>query len=138
LQAQINPNSSTAIDQSNFINQQLGMLIVQNSLILNNLILSNAFDGDHSVDLKINWAGLPNLKSAAELNMSDVINTMTMILEISLDEQAIMSSQFSELVEAFVQQNFLRMENDRILLSGSLENGALNVNGEDIPIDQFF
>ena len=63
---------------------------------------------------------------------------MTIILEISLDEQAIMSSQFSELVEAFVQQNFLRMENDRILLSGSLENGALNVNGEDIPIDQFF
>jgi uncharacterized protein YdgA (DUF945 family) len=49
-----------------------------------------------------------------------------------------MGSQFSELVEAFVQQNFLRMENDRILLSGSLENGALNVNGEDIPIDQFF
>ena len=138
LQGQTNPNSSTAMDQSNFINQQLGMLIVQNSLILNNLILSNAFDGDHSVDLKINWAGLPNLKSAAELNMSDVINTMTMILEISLDEQAIMSSQFSELVEAFVQQNFLRMENDRILLSGSLENGALNVNGEDIPIDQFF
>lgn len=138
LQRQTNPNSSLAIDQSNFMNQQLGMLIVQNSLILNNSILANAFDGDHSVDLKINWAGLPNLKSATDLNISDVINATTMILEISLDEQAIMSSQFSELVEAFVQQNFLRMENDRILLSGSLENGALNVNGEDIPIDQFF
>ncbi|MDG2250784.1 MAG: DUF945 family protein [Gammaproteobacteria bacterium] len=138
LQAQTNPNSSTAINQSGFINQQLGMRIVQNGLILNNLILANAFDGDHSVDLKINWAGLPNLKSAAELNMSNIINTITMVLEISLDKQAIMSSQFSELVEAFAQQNFLRMENDRILLSGSLENGELNVNGEDIPIDQFF
>jgi uncharacterized protein YdgA (DUF945 family) len=138
LQAQITANPGTTIDQSSFMDEQLGMIVLQNSLVFNNLIQTNAYGGDHSIDLKINWAGLPDTNAAADLDIAEAINAMTINLEVALDERAVMSSQFAELVDPYVQQGYLRVENGSILLNGTLENGALSVNGEDIPLDQFF
>lgn len=138
LQAQISANPGTAIDQSSFMDEQLGMIVLQNSLIFNNLIQANVYGGDHSIDLRINWAGLADINAIADLDIAEVINAMTINLVVSLDERAVMGSQFAELVDPYVQQGYLRIENGSILLNGTLENGELRVNGEEIPLDQFF
>ncbi|GIT64059.1 MAG: hypothetical protein Ct9H300mP22_4590 [Gammaproteobacteria bacterium] len=38
----------------------MALLLVQNSMVLNNIIKTNVYGGDHWVDLSIDWAGIPD------------------------------------------------------------------------------
>ncbi|MCH8176531.1 MAG: hypothetical protein IIC59_15260 [Proteobacteria bacterium] len=49
-----------------------------------------------------------------------------------------MRSPAAEMVDPYVQQQYIRIDNGRILLNGSVEDGELILNGELIPLDQLF
>ena len=116
----------------------MGLLLIQNSLVLNNILQANVYGGDHSVDLNIDWEGIPDRADLNDPQLEEIAAALAIQLKISLDQQAIMKSQFAALVEPYVKQGYLLVENGRILFSASLQNGELTVNGEETPLDQFF
>ena len=140
LQTQITSPSSnaTASTQMNRLSQELMLVLLQNRLVFNNRIVASAYDGDHSIDLSISWNGLPELDDISRLNMNTAIDALTVKLDLSLDLAAIMRSPAAEMVDPYVQQQYIRLENGRILLNASVEDGELVLNGELTPLDQLF
>lgn len=118
--------------------QKLYLLVLQNPLELNNRIEANSYDGDHTADLRANWAGQSTLSNAAELDMDAAISALHMTLEISLDLEAIMRSPLAGLVDPYAQQGYLTVANGRVLIEASLQDSVLRVNGDELPLDQFF
>ena len=140
LQTQISSPASPATTgaQMNQLSQELMLVLVQNRLVFNNRIAASAYDGDHSIDLSISWNGLPELDDISRLNMNTAIDALTVKLDLSLDLAAIMRSPAAEMVDPYVQQQYIRLENGRILLNASVEDGELVLNGELTPLDQLF
>ncbi len=138
LQNQINANSGTVNTQINQLGQELLLTMIQNSLVFNNFIEANAFEGDHSVDLRIDWQGLPELDNVARLDINQALDALNISLEMSLDLAAVMRSPAAELVDNYVQEGYIVIDNGRILLSATLSDSELLVNGDSIPLDEFF
>ena len=104
----------------------------------NNFLAANAFDGEHQLDVKIDWKGLPDLTDLALVNMDEATRALSVSMDISLDLNAIMRSPAGELVKPYIQQGFLVVDSDRVLLNALLEDGELIINGEAQALDQFF
>ena len=139
IQSQISSNNlNAAMAEATAFGGDMALLLVQNSMVLNNIIEANVYGGDHSIDLSIDWAGIPNRIDLNEPQFEEIAVALAIQLKISLDQQATMSSQFAELVGPYMKQGYLLAENGRILFSASLQNGELTVNGEETPFDQFF
>jgi hypothetical protein len=98
---------------------------------------ANAFDGDHSVALGIDWAGLPALGRLEELAPDTALAAVRGTLAVTTDQAAIMNSPFAQAVLEYQQQGLLTIENGRVQLEATLADGELTVNGESIPLDQF-
>ncbi|MCH7816426.1 MAG: DUF945 family protein [Proteobacteria bacterium] len=138
LQSQINASPGGINTPINELGQEIGLLMIRNSLVLNNEVAANVYDGDHSIDLRIHWAGLPDLTDLARLDINEVIAALTISVEVSLDLAAIMRSPAAEFIDPYVQEGYIRLDNGRILVNGSLSDSELIVNGEAVPLDQFF
>ena len=138
IQSQMNTNPSAVMTTADQFGEDMALLFIQNSLVLNNLVQANVYGGDHSIDFRIDWEGLPDLTDLENPEFEELANALAILIEMSFDERAIMSSQFAEMVDPYVQEGYFVVENGRIMLSASLENGVLSVNGEEVPIDQFF
>ncbi len=135
MQGQLGSNSS----QMSQFGQDMAMEAIKNSLVMNNEILANVYDGDHSVDLLIDWEGLPQLADISALDINEALAALTVELTVSMDETAIMTSPAAlELVDPYLQQGFLEVENGRIMLVATLRDSELVVNGDVVPLDQFF
>jgi uncharacterized protein YdgA (DUF945 family) len=61
-----------------------------------------------------------------------------MSLDVSLDFNSVMKSPVAEQVESFINQGFIVIKKDKISVKATLHNSQLILNGEDIPLDQFF
>lgn len=140
LQAQINSgaNTSAASSQINQLGQDLMLVLMQNRLVFNNHIEAKAYDGEHSIDLTISWEGLPDLDNIARLNINDAINALAVSLDLSFDLAAVTRSPAAEMIDPYVQQQYITLDNGRILLNASIEAGEIVINGELIPLDQLF
>ena len=140
LQAEISAGAGPAVAnaQMNQLGQEIMLLLLQNRLVFNNTIKASAYDGDHSIDLNISWNGLPDLDNIARLNINEAIDALTVRLDVSFDLAAIMRSPAAEMVDPYVQQQYIKLGNGRILLNGAIENGELMLNDELIPLDQLF
>ncbi|MBV56715.1 MAG: hypothetical protein CMQ12_09100 [Gammaproteobacteria bacterium] len=140
LQTQISVPASpaTASIQMNQLSQEPMLVLARNRLVFNNRIAASAYDGNHSIDLSIDWNGLPELDNITRLNLNTAIDALTVKLDVSLDLAAIMRSPAAEMVDPYVQQQYIRLDHGRILLNGSVEDGELVLNGELIPLDQLF
>jgi hypothetical protein len=137
LQDEVAVSGATLNPRINELGQELALLLVQHSLVFNNLVEANAYGGAHSVDLAISWGGLADLTNMAALDRRAVLSALNIQLLVSLDLEAILRSQAGNLIDPFVQQGYIHIDNGRILVTGSLLNGELTVNGEVIPIEQF-
>ena len=138
LQAQASSGDLTAVTgQLNAFSQELTMLLVQNSLVFNNLIDTNAYNGNHKVDLRVRWNGIPTATDMSRLDFNEIINALTVSVQLDLDEKAALKSPGGEFLYSFTQEGMLQLENGRIKLDGSLQNGELVFNGEVYPVDQF-
>lgn len=138
LQNEISSDADTVSAEFTELGQELYLLVLQNPLEFNNRIEANSYDGDHTADLRVHWAGQSTLGNAAELDIDKAISALNMTLEISLDLEAIMRSPLAGLVDPYVQQGYLTVANGRILIEASLQKSILKVNGDELPFDQFF
>jgi len=138
IQSQVNSNPNAALEDMTQFSEDLALSLAQNSLVLNNIVRANVFDGDHSLDLLIDWEGLPDRTNLDNPDPEEILSAVAISLDLALDESAIMSSQFAELVDPYAQEGYFTVENGQITLSASLENSVLTVNGEEVPLDQFF
>ncbi|GJM14107.1 MAG: hypothetical protein DHS20C12_25100 [Pseudohongiella sp.] len=138
LQSEIDADSDEVSPQFTALTEELYLLVLRNPLELNNRIEADSYGGDHSAELQVRWSGLSTLNSAAELDINQAIAALNMVLEISLDLEAIMRSPLAGIVDPYAQQGYLAVANGRILVEASLQDSVLRVNGDELPLDQFF
>lgn len=116
---------------------ELALLMAQNSLVFNNQIAANIYEGDNQADIKVRWLGLPQLQSMEEIEIPEIIAALEFEVSISLDLEALMRSPAAQMIDPYVQQGYLTIDNGRLLLDVSLANSELTINGEVTPLDQF-
>jgi len=138
LQNEINDGADTVSADFTELGQELYLLVLQNPLEFNNRIEANSYEGDHTADLRALWAGLSALNTAAELDIDAAIAALNMTLDVSLDLEAILRSPLAGVVDPYVQQGYLTVANGRVLIEASLQDSVLRVNGDELPLDQFF
>ena len=138
LQNEINAGAETVPADFTELGHELYLLVIQNPLELNNQIEANSYDGDHSAELRALWTGLSALNTAEELNINAAIAALNMTLDISLDLESILRSPLAGVIEPYVQQGYLTIANGRILIEANLQDSVLRVNGDELPLDQFF
>ena len=138
VQNEINSDADAVSVDFVELGQEMYLLVLRNPLELNNRIEANSYDGDHIVDLRVLWSGISTLNSAAEFNVNAAIAALNMTLEISLDLEAILRSPLAGLVDPYVQQGYLTVSNGRVMIEASVQNNVLKVNGDELPLDQFF
>jgi len=137
LQAEFNADPEVYSEELLFLGQELLLIVLQNPLEINNLIAANAFDGDHTADLRIEWSGLETLASLSEVDTNAAIAALDITLDISLDLKAILRSPLAGLIDPYVQQGYLTVSNGRVIIEASLQDSTLMVNGDQLPLDQF-
>ena len=138
FQSQVNSNPDALNTGINQLGQELLLIAAQNSLVLNNLLIANAYDGSHTLDLQIHWTGLPDLNNIAAMDVNAALNALSVELAVSFDLDAIMRSPAAGMVDPYVQQGYLEIDNGRILINGSLQGSVLTINEDTISLNQFF
>lgn len=114
---------------------ELALEAAREQLEFNNIVEANAFGGDHRLELRINWAGLPGLASIDAINIDDAIDALTVTLGINADHSALLRSPVAALVDQYQQEGLLMLDNGRVLTDATLVDGVLQVNGEVLPLD---
>lgn len=142
LISKIRPNANfdinAIIEAANQFEEEISSVLIKNSLEFNNFIEANVFGGDHSLEFSLHWEGILDHDNLENLVFEEIVNALTVRVEVSLNEEAIMTSEFAVLIDAYVQQEFFRVENGQILLGVEMKNNTLTVNEEMVPLDQFF
>jgi len=139
IQNAVNSNPAAGSNPVEEYAEEIVTLAIQNSLVFNNFVEANAFDGDHSIQLNIDWRGLPDVSITDLENIEpmEILEVLSFDLTVSLDEAAIRQSPLAEMVDPYVQQGYLRIENGRILMDASLSDAELTVNDETVGLEQF-
>lgn len=138
FQRQLASNPDAASAGINQLSQELIIIAVQNSFVLSNSLKANAYDGNHELDLQISWAGLPDLRNILAVDLNAALNALNIEVALNLDVDAIMSSPAAEMINPYVEQGYLSMDNERILMNGTLQDGVLTVNESTISLNQLF
>ena len=60
-----------------------------------------------------------------------------MELHLSLDLEAVTRSPFSAMIDPYVQQGYITLDNGRILLDMTMANEQLTINGDVTPLGNF-
>lgn len=137
IQNAINNNPTAASNPVEEYAEAMVTIAVQNSLVFNSLVGANAFDGDHNIELRIDWRGMPGVTDLDSIEAMQILEVFSFDFTVSLDEAAIMRSPLAEMVDPYVQQGYLRVDGGRILMDASLNDAELTVNGETVPLEQF-
>ena len=137
IQNAINSGTAAGTNPVEEYAEEMVMIAIQNSLVINYLVGANAFNGDHSFDLSIDWRGMPGVTDLESIEAEQILEVFGFNFSLSLDEAAIMQTPLADMVDPYVQLGYLRIENGRILSDVSLSNGELTVNGETVGLEQF-
>lgn len=120
------------------LGMDLGTRFLRNELQILNNSRVNAYGGDHSADLRLDYSGLPNLGEIARLDMNELIAALDVSVELDLDLDALLRSPAANMIDPYVQEGYIVLDNGRVKLSATLSNRQLVLNGETVPIEQFF
>lgn len=123
---------TTAVTQSA---EEFAMLFLQNGMVLNNSLAANLYAGEHSIDLRIRWRGLPDLTELARLDINAVLAALDLTFDLALDLEAVMRSPLAELVDPYVQEGYLQLDNGRILMRAEIRDSELSINGQRQALD---
>ncbi len=117
--------------------QELLLVLVQNSLVFNNYIDASVYEGEHRLEVLLKWLGIPQTSSITELSLEQIIAAVELELHMILDLEAIARSPFAAMIDPYVQQGYITLDNGQVLLDLSLVDDQLIVNGEVTPLGNF-
>lgn len=117
---------------------ELGLVVLQNRLMVNNYFTANAYGGDHSLGIQLSWLGLPQVRSYEELSMAALLDALNLQIDLSLDQEAILQSPAAAMVDPYLQQGYITVNNSRIGMDISLSDRQLVLNGAITPLEQIF
>lgn len=138
FQTQVNSNPNAVNAGLSILGQELLLIAIQNNFALNNVLKANAYGGDHELDLQIQWAGLPDLINFARMDVNAALNALNVDLAVTLDLEAIMRSPGASLVDPYVQEGYLQVDNGAVSINGKLQDGVLTISENTIPLNQLF
>ncbi|MFK7863581.1 MAG: DUF945 family protein [Pseudohongiellaceae bacterium] len=138
LQSQAASDPQAAAQNINLVSQQLTQLLINNPLAINNTLDAHIYGGSHRADLELSWEGLPQLNNIARLDLNEGLAALNFSVDISLDAQALSTSPIADQVNAYAQQGFIVSDQDRMLITATLQNSKLVLNGEEILLENFF
>jgi 5-formaminoimidazole-4-carboxamide-1-beta-D-ribofuranosyl 5'-monophosphate synthetase len=72
------------------------------------------------------------------MDINEALEALSFDLDISLDLEAVMSSPLAEMVDPYVQQGYVQLDNGRVLIRASLQDSVLTLNDEETAVGQFF
>ena len=137
LQEQITSGNSSTTVNVDELAQEMLLVLIQNAIVFNNTIDATVYEGDHSVELLISWLGLPQVASINSLSMEQIISALDVELHVSMDLEAIARSPFAAMIDPYVQQGYITLDNGRVLLDITLADEQLVINGEVTPLGNF-
>lgn len=115
----------------------LGSQLLNTDFTVRQSVDLRANDGAHESDLRIGYNGLPDLSNLAYLDLYELIAALEVELTVSLDLESVLRSSSANLIDPYVQEGYITIENGRIHLQSSLRNSELTLNGESKPIEEF-
>ena len=136
LQARAAP--LTAVAEASELGEEIGLLVLQNKLELNNFITGNIYDDENTVDLKFKFKGLPHLTNLDDLDTNELINHLVANLDISLGANAVKNSGFTTLIEQYIELGYIIDNGDRLNLNGKMQDSELHLNNTIISLDELF
>lgn len=116
--------------------EEFATLLLQNRIVLNNTLAANAYDGDHSLELRIQWLGLPELTDIGELDVNAMLGAVDLTFDMTLDLDAILRSPLAALVDTYVQQGYLQLDSGRVLMRVEIRDSELSINGQPKALDE--
>jgi len=72
------------------------------------------------------------------MDINTAIAALKIKLDLSLDLDAILRSPLAGLVDPYAREGYLTVSKGRVMIEASLQNSVLRVNGDELPLDQFF
>ena len=130
-------NPAQATTQLTALGQDLVLGLIRENFAFDNTFEVNAFDGDHNLQLNIDWPGLPDLADFQSLDPQAMLQTVQIRLSLDADQAALMASPFAQTVVDYERPGFLIIDNGRVLSTIQLTDGVLDINGELTPLEQF-
>lgn len=119
------------------LGQDLALDLIRDSFGFDNTIEINAFNGDHSLSLNIDWPGMAGVTDFQSLDIQQLLRTVRVQINLDADQSALMSSPFAQTVIDYERPGFLFIENGRVLSTIRLADGTLDINGQLTPLEQF-
>ncbi len=116
--------------------EEFATLLLQNRIVLNNTLAASAYDGDHTLELRIQWLGLPDLIEIGQLDVNTMLGAADLTFDMALDLDAILRSPLAAMVDTYVQQGYLQLENGRVLMRVEIQDSELSINGQRRALDE--
>jgi len=130
-------SSSQATVQMTALGEDLVLGLISENFTFDNTFEINAFDGDHRLQLNIDWPGLAGVVDFQSVDPQQLLQTVRIRLDLDADQSAMMNSPFAQTVIDYERPGFLIIDNGRVLSTIQLADGILDINGELTPLEQF-
>lgn len=136
IQEEMNANGGLFTETVTQSAEEFALLLLRNTIVLNNAIAATAYDGEHTLDLRIHWRGLPDMTDLARLDMNEMLAAVDLTFDMALDLEAILRSPLAEMVDPYVQQGYLQLDNGRILMRAEIKDSEFSINGQRRMLDE--
>ncbi len=107
----------------------------QSGLQLNQKVKVNAFGGDWLAKLNIEFNGIDGVELSELIDPNIAIKAISAQVLVKADSNAVLQSPVADMVDPFMQQGFIKLEDGTLVSVASLIDGKLTLNEQDIPVE---
>jgi uncharacterized protein YdgA (DUF945 family) len=139
-QAQLSGASDPLVvnTQLESLSMEFLLALLQEKLSLASAININAFEGDHALEVQLQWQGLAGLTDFNSLDINEAIRALDVSVALDADDIAINNSGFGSLLDQYKAEGLLVVNNGRVTMNATLNQEELTINGDVVPVDQIF
>ena len=116
----------------------LGIRLLNTDFNLRHSASLRAYDGEHESRLDISYNGIPTLTDITHLDLNELIAALNIELALRLDLNAVLQSPAANLIDPYVQEGYIILDNGQVQLQSTLQDSELTLNGESVSLQQFF
>jgi hypothetical protein len=110
------------------------LALLQNPLQQTSTLNIEAWEGEHAAELSLVWPGEPNISHTQQLSLTRVVRLLALELEVAANTEALYRTPLGPAIRASAAQGMLQQENGNLILSASLQEGNLSLNGQRFPL----